>query len=141
MNENLTCEFHVTIKNKLLHMKSIKIIAFLYFGLLLCNCNGMDDNYKEYLTNVKVYSPKVTGLTVASGLKEVTLTWKNPSGPIAKRNAIALDDSIMVLDGLTETYKLENLEIKGYKVSVYTIDMHNNYSIPASIDIFPNGEQ
>ena len=121
-------------------MKTIKIISFLLLGLLLTNCEGMDDNYQNYLANVKVYSPKVTNLTVVSGLKEATLTWKNPQGKIAVKNAVKLQDSIIMLDGLVETYKLTNLEIRGYQVSVYTIDKYNNYSVPVTTAIFPNGE-
>lgn len=121
-------------------MKTIKIFSFLLVALFFANCEGMDENYKEYLTNVKVYSPRVTNLSVISGLKEVTLSWKNPQGKIAVKNAIKLQDSTIVLDGLTETYKLTNLEIKGYVVSVYTVDKFDNYSVPATISIFPNGE-
>ena len=75
-------------------MKTIKIIGFLLAVLFFSSCEGMDDNYKEYLTDVKVYSPRVTDLTVVSGLKEVTLSWKNPQGKIAVKNAIRLQDSI-----------------------------------------------
>ena len=121
-------------------MKTIKIIGFLLVALFFGSCEEMDDNYKDYLTNVKVYSPRVTDLTVVSGLKEVTLYWKNPQGKIAVKNAIKLQDSTIVLDGLAETYKIENLEIKGYQVSVYTVDKFENYSVPATISIFPNGE-
>ena len=121
-------------------MKTIKIISFLLVALFFDSCEEMDDNYKDYLTNVKVYSPRVTDLTVVSGLKEVTLYWKNPQGKIAVKNAIKLQDSTIVLDGLAETYKLEDLEIKGYQVSVYTVDKFENYSVPATFSIFPNGE-
>lgn len=121
-------------------MKTFKIIGFLFIALFFTNCEGMDENYKDYLTNVKVYSPRVTDLTVVSGLKEVTLSWKNPRGKIAVKNAVKLQDSTIVLDGLAETYKLTNLEIKGYVVSVYTVDKFDNYSVPATISIFPNGE-
>ncbi len=121
-------------------MKTLKIISFLFIALLLSNCDSMDENYKAYLDNVPVYSPRVTNLKVVSGLKEATLSWKNPKGKIAVKNAIKLQDSIIVLDKLTESYKLTNLEIKGYQVLVYTVDKFNNYSVPGSISIFPNGE-
>jgi hypothetical protein len=121
-------------------MKTFKIIGLLFITLLFTNCERMDENYKDYLTNVKVYSPRVTDLKVVSGLKEATLSWKNPQGKIAIKNVVILQDSAIVLDGLTESYKLTNLEIKGYVVSVYTLDKFNNYSVPATINIFPNGE-
>ncbi len=121
-------------------MKTIKITTLILVLFVWFGCDSMDDNYKEYLTNVKVYSPRVTNLQVISGLKEVTLSWTNPQGKIAVKNVVKLQDSIIVLDGLTETYKLTNLEIKGYQVSVFTLDKFNNYSVPATINIFPNGE-
>jgi len=122
-------------------MKTLKIISFLFVALLLANCDSMDDNYKDYLKNGQVYSPRVTNLAASTGLKEATLTWKNPLGNIAVKNAIRLQDSTIVLDGLVETYKFTNLKIIGYQISVYTIDKFNNYSVPASISIFPNGEE
>jgi hypothetical protein len=121
-------------------MKTLKITGILLLGLILSNCESMNENYKEYLANVKTYSPKVSNLTVISGLKEATLNWKNPQGKIAVKNAVKLQDSIIVLDGLVETYKLTKLEIRGYQVSVYTIDKFNNYSVPVTTAIFPNGE-
>ncbi len=116
------------------------IIGIFSLVLFFTNCEGMDENYKDYLTEVKVYSPRVTDLKVASGLKEVTLSWKNPRGTIAVENAILLQDSLIKLNGLVESYKLQNLEIKGYAVSVYTIDKFGNFSVPAQTTIFPNGE-
>jgi len=121
-------------------MNTLKILTFLLAVALLASCDKMDDNYKDYLTNVQVYSPRVTNLEAATGLKEATLTWKNPQGSIAVKNAIQFQDSTIVIDSLVETYKLINLEIKGYQISVYTIDKFNNYSVPATINIFPNGE-
>ncbi|MDP4240326.1 MAG: DUF4998 domain-containing protein [Bacteroidota bacterium] len=121
-------------------MKTLKIIGTMMIAFLLTNCNSMEDNYKDYLSNVQTYSPRVINLAVVSGLKEATLTWTNPKGNIAVKNVITLQDSTIVLDGLVETYKLTNLEIKGYQVSVYTVDKFNNYSVPATLSIFPNGE-
>lgn len=121
-------------------MKTIKLLAFFAISLLLTNCEEMDANYKHFLSNLKVYSPRVTNLSAVAGLKEATLTWKNPQGKIAVKNVIKLQDSTIVLNGLVETYKLTNLEIKGYQISVYTLDMFNNYSVPATISVFPNGE-
>lgn len=121
-------------------MRTIKIIGFLFIALFFTNCEKMDDNYKGYLADVKVYSPRVTNLTVVSGLKEATLSWKNPQGNIAVKNVIKLQDSTIMLNGLVENYKLTNLEIKGYTISVYTVDKFDNYSVPATISVFPNGE-
>lgn len=121
-------------------MKTTNIFAFLFVCMIFSSCNSMDDNYKHYLDDVEVYSPRITNLTAVSGLKEATLSWKNPKGSIAVKNAIRLEDSTIVLNGLVETYKLSQLEIRGYQISVYTIDQFNHYSVPATINIFPNGE-
>ncbi len=121
-------------------MKLYPTIILVLLAFVLTKCESIDSNYSDYLKNVKQYSPRVTDLTVQSGLKEATLLWKNPQGNIAVKNAILLQDSMIVLDGLTERYKLENLEIKGYAVSVFTVDKFGNYSVPAQTTIFPNGE-
>lgn len=121
-------------------MNKYKVITFFLVMLFAIGCEEMDDNYQGYLKDVQVYSPRVTDLVAVQGLKEVTLNWKNPAGSIAQKNAIMLEDSTIVLDSLVESYHLANLEIRGYQVSVYTIDSHNNYSVPATINIFPNGE-
>lgn len=121
-------------------MKTIKIISFFLISMFYTNCDEMDANYEKYLNNIKVYSPRVTDLHVVSGFKEATLSWKNPQGNIAVKNVIKLQDSIIVLTDLVEKYKLTDLEIKGYQVSVYTVDKFDNYSVPATISIFPNGE-
>lgn len=121
-------------------MKKYKLVAFFLLLFFAFGCEEMDNNYKVYLEDVQVYSPRVTDLVAAQGLKEVTLNWKNPAGNIAQKNAIMLEDSTIVIDSLVESYHLTNLEIRGYQVSVYTIDSHNNFSIPATINIFPNGE-
>lgn len=121
-------------------MKKFKIFSLLFIALIMANCDSMEDNYKDYLKNVQVYSPRVTDLNAVSGLKEATLTWINPQGNIAVKNAILYGDTTIILDSLTETYHLTNLEIKGYQVSVFTVDKFDNYSVPATVYIFPNGE-
>lgn len=121
-------------------MKATSIFAYLSVCMTLFSCNSMDDNYKHYLDEVEIYSPRITNLAAVSGLKEATLTWKNPHGSIAVRNAIRVEDSTIVLTGLVENYKLTHLQIRGYQISVYTIDQFNHYSVPATINIFPNGE-
>lgn len=122
-------------------MKAFKIISIIFISILFANCDSMEDNYKGYLSDVQTYSPRVTNLKAVTGLKEATLTWTNPKGSIAVKNVITFQDSTIVLDSMVETYKLTNLEIKGYQVSVYTIDQFKNYSVPATVSIFPNGEE
>ncbi|MDD3077506.1 MAG: DUF4998 domain-containing protein [Paludibacter sp.] len=122
-------------------MNRISCFLILLFSVLLTGCDSMEDNYVQYLEDTKIYSPKVTGLDAVVGLREATLLWKNPTGNIAVKNIILLNDStIYPADTLVTTYKLTDLEIKGYTISVYTVDGAGNYSIPATINIFPNGE-
>jgi len=121
-------------------MKTLKIIGTIIIALLLANCDRMEDNYKDYLKNVQTYSPRVTNLKAVAGLKEATITWTNPKGNIAVKNVINIQDSVIVLDSMVETYKFTKLQIKGYQISVYTVDKFNNYSVPAIVSIFPNGE-
>ena len=121
-------------------MKTLKIIGTIVIVLLLANCDRMEDNYKDYLNNVQTYSPKVTNLKAVAGLKEATITWTNPIGNIAVKNVINIQDSVIILDSMVESYKFTNLEIRGYQISVFTVDKFNNYSVPAIVSIFPNGE-
>lgn len=121
-------------------MKKRQIISFIFLVILMAGCGKMEDNYQAYLNDIQIYSPRVSKLTVKTGLREATLNWENPQGNIAVKNAILLQDSLIVLDGLVETYKLTKLKIIGYQISVYTLDKFGNYSVPASISIFPNGE-
>jgi hypothetical protein len=120
--------------------KSIKILIALAAILSISGCSKMDDNYIDYLKMEKVYAPKISNLTAVVGLKTAMLTWDNPEGDIAKKILIDYQDDSLRFETMVDTAVLENLEIKGYDVSVYTIDAFNNYSIPVTIQIFPNGE-
>ena len=120
--------------------KSIKILIALAAILNISGCSKMDDNYIDYLKMEKVYAPKISNLTAVVGLKTAMLTWDNPEGDIAKKILIDYQDDSLRFETMVDTAVLENLEIKGYDVSVYTIDAFNNYSIPVTIQIFPNGE-
>ena len=122
-------------------MKKITNIAIVLIALLsISGCSKMDDNYDEYLKIERVYAPKVSNLKAAVGLKTATLTWDNPEGDIAKQILIDYQDDSLKFESMVDSVVLENLDIKGYDVSVYTIDAFNNYSIPVKIQIFPNGE-
>ncbi len=121
-------------------MKNIKLLSILLFTLLFFACDKMEDNYKQYEDMQRLYSPKITNLTATVGLKTATLEWDNPEGDLAKKIVVDFQDDILKFESLVDSVTLENLEIKGYNISVYTIDAFGNYSIPVSIQIFPNGE-
>jgi hypothetical protein len=122
-------------------MKKTRVLMAIVLLAALVGCEKMDDNYAPYLELEKIYSPRVTNLTAESRLREATLYWENPPGNIAKKIHIDYGDKQITLDELVETFILTELEIKGYNISVYTIDVYGNYSVPESIQIFPNGEE
>ncbi|HYW96198.1 MAG TPA: DUF4998 domain-containing protein [Bacteroidales bacterium] len=107
---------------------------------LLVSCNKMDDNYSRYLEIEHVYSPKVTNLIAVEGLREATLYWENPQSDIAKKIFIDYGDDSLLFETMADSAVLTGLEIKGYTVSVYTLDAFDNRSVPETISIFPNGE-
>ncbi|MCF8370058.1 MAG: DUF4998 domain-containing protein [Bacteroidales bacterium] len=116
----------------------VLLIALTTFQFL--SCAKMDDNYSDYLDINKVYSPKVTNLTKIPGLKQVRLKWDNPTGDIAKKIFIDYMDSTVTIDSMITSYHLTGLEIKGYDISVYTMDAFDNLSVPETVSVFPNGE-
>jgi hypothetical protein len=128
-------------------MKAIKknrklrgILFMVLIALLpLFSCDKMEDNYSEYLTP-RSYSPKVINLSAMAGYKTVDLSWENPEGQIAKKIMITYEEEEIILDEMVDTFSLEELEIKGYEILVFTLDAHGNKSVPASVYVFPNGE-
>ena len=112
--------------------------------LLICSfsaCEQMEDNYSQYLDTEKIYSPRVSDLTAVEGLMEATLRWVNPEGDIARKIRIDYGDSLFTTETMVDSIWLTGLEIKGYNVSVFTIDRFGNLSVPETIQIFPNGEE
>ena len=121
-------------------MKNI-ILKLLVFSLvLLAACDRMEDNFSHYLENVPFYPPKVTNLYADEGLKEVKLYWDNPDGEIAKKILIDYVEDSLLFESMVDSAHLDSLEIKGYEISVYTLDEFNNRSVPETITVFPNGE-
>lgn len=116
------------------------IIPGLLVFLLFNSCEKMEDNYAKYLEEERIYPPKVTNLTAYEGLREVYLTWDNPPGNIATKIFIDYTDDSLLLNTMVDSAYIGKLEIKGYTVSVYTMDNYDNRSVPATITIFPNGE-
>lgn len=124
-------------------MKINQIIKTILLGAIVLfsvGCDQMDYNYSEYLEKEKVYSPKVNNLVAKQALREVTLLWENPPGDIAKHIYIDYQDSTITTETMIDSITLTGLEIKGYEISVYTIDAFNNLSVPETVIAFPNGE-
>lgn len=116
------------------------LTGIILLALLLAGCEQMEDNYKQYLENVPFYPPKVLNLTADEGLKEVKLYWDNPKGEIAKKILIDYQDDSLLFETMVDSAHLEDLEIKGYTIFVYTLDSFNNRSVPETLTVFPNGE-
>lgn len=122
-------------------MKKLQFIISIVVIFIAFSCEKMDDNYKKYLEENKIYSPKVTNLTADVGLRTATLHWTNPEGDLAKKIFVDYSEDNITIEQMVDSLVLENLEIKTYNISVFTIDAFGNYSVPATIQIFPNGEE
>jgi hypothetical protein len=114
-----------------------KQIIMLGILLAFSACDSMDDNYKDYLHNVQQYSPSIRNLSHLDSLNTVELFWENPSGNLAVKIKIDWGDDSLIIDEMVDYYKLENLEIRGYDISVYTIDRYGNLSVPVTVSAFP----
>lgn len=119
--------------------KSISLLAALLFSIST-GCEKMEDNYAKYLEEERIYPPRVTNLAAYEGLREVSLTWDNPAGNIARKILIDYGDDSLFYENMVDSVHIDSLEIKGYTVSVYTMDAFDNKSVPETISIFPNGE-
>ncbi len=124
---------------KMKTMKNILLYTAAAFLLFFSACSEMDDNYEDYLTN-RVYSPKVTNLRAENGLQTCTLRWDNPEGDLAKSIEIRYDEEVITFDTMVDSAIINELEIKGYTMQVFTIDAFGNNSVPAETYVFPNGE-
>ncbi len=94
----------------------------------------------KYVEEERIYPPRVTNLVAYEGLREVSLTWDNPAGNIARKILIDYGDDSLYYENMVDSVHIDSLEIKGYTVSVYTLDAYDNKSVPETITIFPNGE-
>ena len=120
-----------------------KIIPILTIAFTLVACDSMDDNYIDYLHNIKVYSPAVMNLRNIDTYRTVELMWDNPQSDIIQHIAITWDagenDTVVITPEIVDYYKIENMEVRGYTISVYTVDKYGNLSIPRSVNAFPSG--
>lgn len=114
-----------------------------FIAVLLCcmaACSSMDDNYKDYLEDIPVYSPRVDSLTAeVPELHVVTLNWKNPANDLAKKINIQVESEEIdiTIDQLVDTYTFRDLPLKGIEFSVFTIDARGNRSIPVVLNVTP----
>jgi len=119
--------------------KSTKYILFLLL-LGLMSCQKMDYNYLQYIEKAKVYAPKISNLQADVGLRYAKLKWDNPQSSIAEKIVVNYQQDSILFDTMIDSCELKNLEIINYTIKVFVIDKYGNYSVPESIQIFPNGE-
>jgi hypothetical protein len=121
-----------------------KIFFILGIALALNACNSMDSNYRDYLLDVEHYSPCVRNLQVTiPALYTISLAWENPPGDVAQKIKIVWgteENESVTFNEMITGYTLENMEIKGYDISVYTIDRYGNLSIPITAVAFPGSQ-
>lgn len=121
------------------HFKSMLMIAFLMTILAYWGCDPMDENFKQYKEEYN-YSGKIDSLRVYPGFERVILAWDNPRDQKSKKIRIVygVDSTELIYDSLVDSVSIEGLNAgTGYEFMVYTIDDHNNLSVPTYITAFP----
>ena len=121
-----------------------KIIFTIAIVFMFAACDPMDSNYIDYLHNIRVYSPTVINLRHIDTYRTVELMWNNPQSDVVEHIKIAWDggiekDTAVITPGIVNYYKIENMDIRGYTISVYTVDKYGNLSIPQTVNAFPSG--
>lgn len=124
------------------YMKSIK--SFILAVLLIVfvgnyGCDSMDDNFKQYLEEYN-YSGKIDSLRVHPGMERVILAWNNPKDQKSKTIKVVYgaDSTVLSFNTLVDSISIEGLTAgTGYEFIVYTLDVHNNLSVPTYITAFP----
>ena len=118
-----------------------KIIYILIAGLivtLLGSCESIDYNYEEYMESVQKYSPRIKNLKATTDVGVINLKWDNPEGDLAVKIKIDAGGEYVVLsDEMISEYTFTDMPVKGYTISVYTIDKFGNLSVPQTINAFP----
>ena len=120
---------------KIKHIIGSLMIVFLF----LYGCEGMDDNYKQYVGEYN-YSGKIDSLRVYPGYERVVLAWDNPKDQKSKSIRILYgpDSTEVLYPSMVDSVSIEGLDAgTGYEFIVYTMDSHNNLSVPTSITAFP----
>lgn len=118
--------------------KNIATSLFIIF-LFAVGCESMDDNYKEYLGEYN-YSGKIQNLRVYPGFERVVLAWDNPKDQKSKSIKIlyGVDEEVVTYDSMVDSVSIDGLtDGTGYEFTVYTLDAHNNVSVPVSLTAFP----
>jgi hypothetical protein len=121
------------------HFKSIIRIGILLVLMAHYGCESMDDNYKQYIEEYN-YSGKIDSLRVYPGYERVILAWDNPKDQKSKtiRVIYGVDSTVVNYDSMVDSVSIEGLDAgTGYEFIVYTLDAHQNLSVPTYITAFP----
>lgn len=120
-------------------IKSIILTVILIAFAVNYGCDSMEDNFKQYLEEYN-YSGKIRNLRVYPGFERVILAWDNPNDQKSKsiRVVYGTDSTAISYDTLVDSISIEGLSAgTGYEFIVYTLDAHNNLSVPTYITAFP----
>ena len=121
------------------HFKSIIRIGVLLVLMAHYGCESMDDNFKQYLEEYN-YSGKIDSLRVYPGFERVILAWDNPKDQKSKtiRIVYGVDSTVVNYDSMVDSVSIDGLDAgTGYEFMVYTLDEHQNISVPTTITAFP----
>mgnify|MGYP000844627258 CR=1 FL=1 len=119
--------------------KSIIKIGFIIAFMAYWGCDSMEDNFSQYMDEYN-YSGKIDSLRVYPGFERVILAWDNPKDQKSKsiRIVYGVDSTEVLYDTMVDSVSIDGLDAgTGYEFTVYTIDAHNNLSVPTSITAFP----
>ena len=73
-----------------------------------------------------------------SELGIINLKWENPESNLIKKiKIVAGEDYEYISENIISEYTFENMPIKGYSISIYTIDKFGNLSVPQCVNAFP----
>jgi hypothetical protein len=122
---------------------------FFFFALittvLLSSCEGMFDNLEEYSGEI-IYPGRYDTIVGHVGYERVEIDLMNagriPSSQVklgkARKTVVEYDDKIITIDSLVSWVNITGLtQPKLYRFNIYTIDEHNNKSVPQEIALIP----
>ena len=123
--------------------KIISLVAIIAF--VTVSCSKMHDNIEQY-ADEQVYPGKYDTILGFVGYERVEIelmkVGRIPSANIrmgkAKKTVVEYDDKVITIDSLVSWVNITGLtQPKLYRFYVYTIDEHNNKSVPQQIALIP----
>jgi hypothetical protein len=126
---------------------------FFFFALittvLLSSCEGMYDSLEEYSGEV-VYPGKYDTIVGHVGYERVEIdlmrAGRMPASDVklgkARKTVVEYDSKIITIDSLVSWVNITGLtQAKLYRFNIYTIDEHNNKSVPQETALIPFTEE